>query len=143
MATKDTLFTVVGITTHTGKDANGTVSTRTKVRYGTDIVRLIKMLNNPKKIIDTTLDIYLAPERVDFIELPYGMVKDEALKFLLAHEDFQSPADQATIQDVIDTRTPRTPRVKKTKMVKVKKKTLTVNQFFAALASPTTTEITE
>jgi hypothetical protein len=120
MATKDTLFTVAGITTHTGSTATGTVSTRTKVRYGTDMIRLIKMLNNPKKIEDKTLGICLAPVRVDFVELPSPMLKADALKFLLTHTEFQSAADQATIQEEIDSRTPKAPRAKKEKTVKVK-----------------------
>jgi hypothetical protein len=120
MATKDTLFTVAGITTHTGSTATGTVSTRTKVRYGTDLIRLIKMLNNPKKIEDKTLGICLAPVRVDFVELPSPMLKADALKFLLTAPEFQSAADQATIQEEIESRTPKAPRVKKEKTVKVK-----------------------
>lgn len=147
MATKDTLFTVAGITTHTGSTTNGTVSTRTKVRYGTDLIRLIKMLNNPKKIEDKTLGICLAPVRVDFIELPSPMVKEDALKFLATHDEFQSAEDQATIQDEIDSRTPKAPRVKKERVVKVKatktapsldsiksraKKTVTPEQVLAA-----------
>ena len=150
MATKDTLFTVAGITTHTGSTATGTVSTRTKVRYGTDLIRLIKMLNNPKKIEDKTLGICLAPVRVDFVELPNGMSKEDALKFLLTAPEFQSAADQATIQEEIDSRTPKAPRVKKEKTVKVKaakktaptldsiksraRKTVTVDQVLAAVA---------
>lgn len=156
MATKDTLFTVAGITTHTGSTATGTVSTRTKVRYGTDLIRLIKMLNNPKKIEDKTLGICLAPVRVDFVELPNGMTKEDALKFLLTHPEFQSAADQATIQEEIDSRQPNTPRPKKEKVAKVKatkktapsldsiksrsKKSATVEQVLAAVISPEVAE---
>ena len=120
MASKDTLFTVAGITTHTGSTTTGTVSTRTKVRYGTDLIRLIKMLNNPKKIEDKTLGICLAPVRVDFVELPNGMTKEDALKFLLTAPEFQSAADQATIQEEIEARTPKAPRATKPKVTKVK-----------------------
>jgi hypothetical protein len=155
MATKDTLFTVAGITTHTGSTANGTVSTRTKVRYGTDLIRLIKMLNNPKKIEDQTLGICLAPVRVDFVELPSPMVKIDALKFLATHDQFQSAEDQATIQEEIDSRTPKAPRVKKVKVAKAPKaakpsidsiksrikKTISAEQVLAAVAS--TTPVTE
>lgn len=153
MATKDTLFTVAGITTHRGQTATGTVSERTKVRYGTDLIRLIKMLNNPKKIEDKTLGICLAPVRVDFVELPSPMTKDDALKFLLTHDEFQSAEDQATIQDEIDSRSPTAPRVKKEKVAKVKatkktapsldsiksraKKSATVEQVLAAIATET------
>lgn len=158
MATKNTLFTVAGITTHRGQTATGTVSERTKVRYGTDLIRLIKMLNNPKKIEDQTLGICLAPVRVDFVELPTGMIKEDALKFLLTHAEFQSAEDQATIQDEIDSRSPKAPRVKKEKVAKVKatkktapsldsiksraKKSATVEQVLAAIAT-TETPVTE
>jgi hypothetical protein len=67
MATKDTLFTVAGITTHSGVTSSGVKSERTKVRYGTDLIRMIKMLSNPKKIYDHRLEICLAPVRVDFV----------------------------------------------------------------------------
>lgn len=151
MATKDTLFTVAGITTHTGTAPNGTVSTRTKVRYGTDMIRLIKMLNNPKKIEDKTLGICLAPVRVDFVELPNPMAKFDALKFLATHDQFQSAEDQATIQEEIDSRTPKAPRVKKVKVAKAPKatkpsidsiksrikKTVSAEQVLAAVASTT------
>ena len=155
MATKDTLFTVAGITTHTGSTASGIVSTRTKVRYGTDMIRLIKMLNNPKKIEDKTLGICLAPIRVDFVELPQGMVKADALKFLATHPDFQSASDQATIQDEIESRSPKAPRVKKEKTVKVKasktalsidgikqraKKNVSVEQILDVVSSATVAE---
>jgi hypothetical protein len=147
MAKVDTLFTVAGITTHTGTSPNGIVSTRTKVRYGTDLIRLIKMLNNPKKIEDKTLGICLAPVRVDFVELPTGMVKADALKFLAAHADFQSADDQAVIQDAISERQPKerkakTPKTPKVKAEKVKptidsiksraKKNVTPEQIVAA-----------
>lgn len=141
MATKDTLFTVAGITTHTGKDANGTVSTRTKVRYGTDLIRLIKMLNNPKKVEDKTLGICLMPIRVDVVELPAPMIKIDALKFLETHPDFQSPEDQFLIQDEITERTPKTTIPKKKTSVgsiKNRTKTATVAQILAAISTTTT-----
>lgn len=122
MAKKDTLFTVAGITTHRGADAAGTSSERTKVRYGTDLIRLIKMLNNPKKIEDKTLGICLAPVRVELVELPQGMVKAEALKFLASHESFQSAEDQAVIAEEQSKREPKAPRVKREKTVKASKK---------------------
>ena len=127
MSTKNTLFTVAGITTHRGADAKGTVSERTKVRYGTDMVRLIKMLSNPKKIEDKTLGICLAPVRVDFVDLPVPMLKDDAVKFLLTHPDFQSPADQMVISETIDHRAPKAPRVKKEKVVKAKKSEISLD----------------
>lgn len=115
MAKRDTLFKFAGITTHSG---GGT--TRTKVRYGTDFVTRFKQLNNPKKIEDKRLGICLAPVRVDLIELPEPMSKIPALQWLLTHEKFQSPEDQAIIQEAIDSRAPKAPRKPKAaKTVKV------------------------
>lgn len=148
MAKRDTLFTTAGITTH----SNGNV-TVTKVRYGTDLVRQVKMLNNPKKIEHRPTGACLAPVRVDIIELPSGMFKADALKFLATHADFQSAEDQALIADEQDKREPKAPRVKKEKAVKVAKqakpsldsiksraKKVTAEEVLAAVA---TTEIAE
>ena len=131
MATKNTLFTVAGITTHRGTDANGTVSERTKVRYGTDMVRLVKMLNNPKKIEDQRLGICLAPVRVDLVDLPQPMLKHDAAKFLLTHPDFQSPSDQAVINEKAEAPVAKTPRVKREKVVKAKKAELSLDSIKA------------
>jgi hypothetical protein len=144
MAVKETLFTVAGITTHSGVTASGVKSERTKVRYGTDLIRLIKMLNNPKKIYDHRLQICLLPQRVDFVELPNGMLKADALKFLQAHADFQSPEDQATIQEEIAEREPKQSKPRAPKAPKAaisldsiksraKKSAVTAEQIVAAL----------
>jgi hypothetical protein len=153
MAKKDTLFTSAGITVHT--DGTNTV---TKVRYGTDFVRQIKMLGNPKKIEIRGVGC-LKPRRVDIIELPHAMLKIDALRFLQAHQSFQSPEDQALISEKISEREPKTPRVRKEKTVKVKaaknaapsldsiksrgkKSAVTVEDVIAAVNSPVETEIT-
>lgn len=116
MAKRDTLFKFAGITVHTG---GGT--TRAKVRYGTDFVTRFKQLNNPKKIEDKRLGICLTPVRVDLVELPQPMAKVDALKWLLTHEKFQAPEDQALIQEAVDSRAPKTPRAPKAaKTLKVK-----------------------
>jgi len=109
------LFTVAGLTKHSA----GSVTVE-KVRFGTDLIRLIKMLNNPKKIWHKPSEQCLAPQRVDMVELPSAMTKEDALNFLASHPEFQSPSDQATIKDEIESRTPKAPRVKKEKTVKVK-----------------------
>lgn len=114
MAKKDTLFTSAGITVHS--DGTNTV---TKVRYGTDFVRQIKMLSNPKKIEIRGVGC-LKPVRVDIIELPQPMMKLDALKFLQTHESFQSAEDQALISEQIAERQPKPVRAKKEKTVKVK-----------------------
>jgi hypothetical protein len=121
MAT-DKLFTTAGITTHSRAGV-----TVTKVRYGTDHIRLIKMLNSNKKIgvsycLGGRDDGFLDAVRVDLVELPSPMLKADALKFLATHPAFQSPADQATIADEQDKREPRAPRVKREKAVKATKK---------------------
>lgn len=74
-------FTVVGITDY--KDTM-------KVRFTNDMALRIKRL-----------DKYGA-SRLDFIELPHAMTKIEALKYMLTRKEFQSPDDQATIQDTLD-----------------------------------------
>ena len=48
------------------------------------------------------------------------MSKEDALKFLSTHDSFQSPSDQATLQEEIEARTPKAPRVAKPKVTKVK-----------------------
>jgi len=74
---KDT-FKVAGITTH---------GYSTKVRFTDDLVRRVKQFSKG------------GASRIDLIELPSAMTKIEALKYLQAHEDFQSAEDQATISD--------------------------------------------
>jgi hypothetical protein len=73
-------FKVVGITVH---------GDSTKVRFTDDMVRRIKQFTKG------------GATRCDFIELPSEMTKLEALKYMAAHADFQSPADQATIADCV------------------------------------------
>lgn len=111
------LFTIAGITTHRGTDANGTVSSRTKVRYGTDMIRLVKMLNNPKKIEDKRLGICLTPERVELLELPTAMTKEDAIRYLATLDLFKSAEDQEVLQEALNSRAPKTP--KKPKAVKM------------------------
>ena len=71
-------FKVAGITVHDGN---------AKVRFTDDLVRRIKQFNKG------------GATRVDFVELPSAMSKVEALQHLLAHASFQSPSDQATLND--------------------------------------------
>lgn len=76
-------FKVAGITTH---------GNTTKVRFTDDLVRRVKQFGKG------------GATRIDLIELPSEMTKLEALKYLSAHADFQSPGDQATIADAISDR---------------------------------------
>jgi uncharacterized lipoprotein NlpE involved in copper resistance len=76
----DQTFKVAGITVHNGN---------AKVRFTDDMVRRIKQFSKG------------GATRVDFIELPSAMTKVEALKYLQAHADFQTEADQATLADTL------------------------------------------
>lgn len=84
MANSNQLFKVAGITTNKGE---------AKARFANDMIRRIKQFTKG------------GHERVDFIELPSEMTKIEALKYLQAHADFQSAADQATIADTLADKT--------------------------------------
>ena len=77
-------FKVAGITTHNGN---------TKVRFTDDMVRRIKQFTKG------------GASRIDLVELPTEMDKIEALNYLAAHVDFQSPGDQATISDSLADKT--------------------------------------
>jgi hypothetical protein len=115
------LFTCAGITTHSRAGV-----TVTKIRYGTDYVRMIKMLNSNKKISvslhpDDRGDGYLDAVRVELVELPSEMNKVDACKHLATLPEFQSAEDQLLIQEEIANRSPKTPRTPKTpKVPKVK-----------------------
>ena len=74
-------FKVAGIATLRGE---------TKVRFSDNIVRRIKQYAKA------------GSTRIDFIELPSEMTKIEAIKFLQAHADFQSPGDQVTLVETLE-----------------------------------------
>lgn len=80
--TNDT-FKVVGIVAH-----NGT----SKVRFANDLIRRVKQFSKG------------GASRIDLMELPQEMTKLEALRYLQAHADCQSPEDQALINDSIEDR---------------------------------------
>ena len=73
-------FKVAGITTH---------NSNSKVRFTDDMIRRVKQFTKG------------GASRIDLIELPSEMTKLEALKYLQAHADFQSPGDQALIGDAL------------------------------------------
>ena len=73
-------FKFAGITVNNGN---------AKVRFTDDMVRRIKQFTKG------------GHARCDYVELPTEMDKVEALKYLAAHADFQSAADQATIADTL------------------------------------------
>lgn len=77
------LFKVAGITTHNGNS---------KVRFTDDLIRRVKQFTKG------------GASRIDLIELPSAMTKLDALKYLQAHADYQSPDDQALIGDAISDR---------------------------------------
>jgi hypothetical protein len=76
-------FKVAGITVHNGN---------AKVRFTDDMIRRIKQFTKG------------GATRCEFVELPSEMTKVEALKYLLAHQDFQSAEDQATLNDALQDR---------------------------------------
>lgn len=84
MANTSQTFKVAGITTHNGN---------AKVRFTDDMVRRIKQFTKG------------GATRIDLIELPSEMTKIEALKYMAAHAEFQSPSDQATIADSLADKT--------------------------------------
>jgi hypothetical protein len=115
MAKIDTLFKSAGICTH----ANANTSI-TKVRFGTDYVRRVKLLSTPGnvKVRGAGLD----PVRVELVELPTPMAKAEALEYIRTHSAFQSAEDQALIADEIAEREPKAAREVKVKVAKAKAK---------------------
>ena len=127
MAVDNKLFTVAGITTHGGATAAGEVSERTKVRWGNDMVRLVKVLGSHKKIEDRTLGICLSVKRLDLVDLPGPMTKIEALQFLSSHGSFQSADDQFLIRGELQDRL-------KAQASEARRATLTVNS--GQLAAP-------
>lgn len=92
-------FTIAGITTHARAGV-----TVTKVRYGNDLPRLAKMLSSNRKISvsnhpDDRGDGFLDAVRVDLVNLPGVMTKDEALAHLATLPEFQSTEDQFIIKE--------------------------------------------
>lgn len=83
MADANQLFKVAGITTHNGNS---------KVRFTDDLIRRVKQFTKG------------GATRIDLMELPSAMSKLDALTYLQAHVDFQSPNDQALINDSIEDR---------------------------------------
>ena len=86
-------FSVVGITEH-----NGT----SKVRFTDDMVRRVKQFSKG------------GATRCEFITLPESMTKLDGLEYMLTHDMFSSPEDQATISDAIADRSKTSGKVKVT-----------------------------
>ena len=101
MAKPNQAITVAVITSH------GTFTN--KVRFTVNLVRRIKQFAKVKA------------SRIDLVELPNPMSRLEAIAYLKTHADFQSPDDQATLDEAVETRTPKTPKVKVVKTVKTPK----------------------
>lgn len=111
------MFTSAGITLHSRDDV-----VVNKVRFGTDHIRMVKTLNSSKKIgvsynFGGRDNGYLDPQRVDIVELPTAMTKEDAVQYLLTHEAFQSPADQVLLQEAAGTLVAE-PKAKKSAAVK-------------------------
>lgn len=116
MATRETLNTCVGIAVNVGIDSGKQV---TKVRVGVDMTKRVKQ--SISKTYTKIKGEYTKNIRCDFIQLPEPMVRLDALKYALTATEFQSPEDQALIQEQIDSRMPKAPRVKKDRVVKEKR----------------------
>ncbi len=101
MAKPNQAITVAGITSH-GTFIN-------KVRFTVNLVRRIKQFAKVKA------------SRIDLVELPNPMTRLEAIAYLKTHADFQSPDDQATLDEAVETRTPKAPKVKAVKVAKAPK----------------------
>jgi hypothetical protein len=110
----DKKFTVAGITSH----SNGTV-TVDKVRFSTDLYRSTKMLCSNKKI-GLVNGGYLDSKRVDLVQLPNEMTKVEACQYLMTLPEFQSPEDQALIQETIGNKSPKDKKIRTPKIPKVR-----------------------
>lgn len=155
MATRDTLWTCVGITKHVGANGKEVV----KVRCGVDLARRIKSSKSASYV--KSKGEKLTEVRTDFISLPQPMLRLDALRFALSAPEFQSAEDQALIQEAIDARAPKQPRAAKTpktpkaKAVRVraskkdvslesikarsrKKKAVTAEEVLAAVDTPAT-----
>lgn len=122
MAKRDTLWTCVGITKHVGASGKEVV----KVRCGVDLARRIK--SSQSKSYVKSRGEKLTEVRTDFIQLPQPMLRIDAIKFAQSAPEFQSPEDQALIQEAIDTRAPKQSRVKKVKAAKTVKVRATKKQ---------------
>lgn len=107
MATRDTLWTCVGITKHVGANGKEVV----KVRCGVDLARRIKSSKSASYV--KSKGEKLTEVRTDFVALPQPMLRIDALQFALAAPEFQSAEDQSLIQEAIDARAPKQPRVAK------------------------------
>lgn len=118
MATRDTLWTCVGITKHVGANGKEVV----KVRCGVDLARRIKSSKSASYV--KSKGEKLTEVRTDFVALPQPMLRLDALKFALAAPEFQSAEDQALISEAIEARAPKQPRAAKTP--KAPKKTVRV-----------------
>lgn len=106
---------------------------------------MIKMLSSNKKISvtnhpDDRGDGFLDAVRVDIVELPQEMSKQDAVKFLMAHADFQSADDQALLQDALNAREPKAPRAKKEKVVKAKKSEMSLDSIRSRAKKSVTAE---
>jgi hypothetical protein len=80
MAKAEQLQKAVGITAHTN------LGNKQTIRFGADFIGTVKRFQKNAT-------------RCDYIELPEEMTKLAALQFMLKHADFQSPVDQALIDE--------------------------------------------
>jgi hypothetical protein len=63
---------------------------------------------------------YLDSKRVDLVQLPNEMTKLEACQYLMTLPEFQSPEDQALIQETIGNKSPKDKKIRTPKIPKVR-----------------------
>ena len=105
------MFSVAGIVDRPHRGSNVT-----KVRFSNDICRRVKTLMRQ------------GSTRCDLIELPKKMTKVEALKYMMTLPEFSSRADQATLVETLESKTPRELRQRKPKATRANRKNTTTAQ---------------
>lgn len=119
----DKTFTLAGISVHSNPKVR--FSGYAKVRFGNNLMLRVKRLTKQ------------GVSRCEFIELPKAMTKIEALNYMLTRPEFSSAADQATINEALESRikTPKTKAVPSLDSIKSrnKKKTTTAEDILNAV----------
>ncbi len=103
--------------THAGLTKHGTNDVIVeKVRYSRNIDIVSKQygMKDSKKVWNKATGQVLPVIRCDYVELPNEMTKVEACAYLLTLPEFQSPEDQALIQETLISKSPKAPRTPKT-----------------------------
>jgi hypothetical protein len=113
----DKKYTYAGITKHGVGDV-----VVEKVRFSKDIFKVSKQygMADSKKVWHTATGQVLPPMRCEYVELPNEMTKLEACQYLMTLPEFQSPEDQALIQETIGNKSPKDKKIRTPKIPKVR-----------------------